>query len=263
MKYIGKKIIIYRITCLVNGKQYIGITTRTLARRWHAHVRDALTRDRSRALQRAIAAHGPENFEIEAIEDVDSIGLARNRERELIAQCSTLSPHGYNLTSGGDGAIGNIQSPETRAKRRATLLSMKIKRAPISEETRERQRQSQLGKKRTEETRQKMSKAQKGRAPSEATIRANRGRPVSAKCRERTAAANKARVWTHEARQKLADARRQSPPSAVSIEKTAAFNRGRKLPAEQKEKMSAALKAWWAANRLAPTPEVRQRQGRP
>jgi group I intron endonuclease len=289
MKSISRKIVIYRVTCLTNGKQYIGITTRTPARRWRAHVCDARTLGRQFALQRAIAAYGQGNFEIQAIEIVDSIEVARKRERELIAECGTLSPRGYNLTSGGDGAIGVRRSLESRAKISAILLALKMKRMPISEETRERQRQSHLGKKPTEETLRKMSEAMKGRPASQATLRANRGRPASAKCRERTAAANKRRIWTNEARQKLADARRKNPPSAESIEKTAQFNRGRKLPAEQKAKMSAAQKAWWNANRprgliaiaktrssgpvnrdsrgrfvnqMAPTAEVRQRQGR-
>jgi group I intron endonuclease len=290
MKSIKRKIVVYRIICLVNDKQYIGITSRTLMKRWRAHVCDARTFDRQFALQRAIAAHGPVNFEIQAVEIMDDIELARSRERQLIAECGTLSPYGYNLTTGGDGAIGVRRSLESRAKISAILLALKIKRAPISEETRKRQRQSHLGKKATAETRQKMSAAHKGRPPSEATLAANRGRPVSAKCRERTAAANKARIWTDKARQKLREARSGNLPSAASIEKTAKFNRGRKLPDDQKQKMSEATKAWWDANRLrgltaiaktrasgpvnrdgqgrfiarlAPTPEVRQRQGRP
>jgi hypothetical protein len=74
-----------------------------------------------------------------------------------------------NLTDGGDGACGIKQSPETIAKRVAKQLGK-----PLSEEHKEKVRQSKLGNrnhrfgiKASEETRRKMSESRKGHRMSE------------------------------------------------------------------------------------------------
>ena len=93
---------IYKITNTVNGKVYVGNTSRSIEKRWHEHCSDA-KRDRSkhRPLYAAINKYGIEKFKIEAIEECD-MSIAPERERYWIERLGTFKD-GYNNTMGGDG----------------------------------------------------------------------------------------------------------------------------------------------------------------
>lgn len=54
--------LIYMITCRINGKRYIGMTTHSAAKRWGQHVRSALRDGHDYALHRAIRAYGADAF---------------------------------------------------------------------------------------------------------------------------------------------------------------------------------------------------------
>lgn len=103
----------YVITCIPSGKQYVGITSRSLSRRWSEHLYDARNRHSKMAISRAIAKHGAENFTITAIccalcwDDLCVV------ETILIVQNLTRAPHGYNLSDGGDGAFGVKKTAES------------------------------------------------------------------------------------------------------------------------------------------------------
>lgn len=294
---------VYEITCLVNGKKYIGITTASLRHRWWHHVRDTRRGNKppTRALQRAIALYGKAEFEIVAVDVVVGVEAACLRERQLIAEMGTMVPAGYNLTTGGDGigeATGATHSAETRLRRSLALKGCKrsgwsdetrakillvlrgrkltedhrrkigagltgFKRPPISDQVRANMRAAQLGRKQSPATIEKRAAKLRGRPGHPNTIAAATGRETSQLCRERTAAANRIRDWTPEARAKLSAYHIGRSPTPEAIEMTATHNRGRALPQEQKAKMSAARKAWWSAHKLAQTPEVKARQGRP
>jgi len=58
--------IIYAITNTVNGKRYIGMTSKPLAKRWAAHKTDARC-DASTTIAKAIRKHGEVNFRIEVV----------------------------------------------------------------------------------------------------------------------------------------------------------------------------------------------------
>lgn len=103
----------YLITCAVNDRHYVGVTSRTLKRRWAEHLYDARSRHAKMAISRAIAKHGAENFHIDAVccanswEDICAV------ESILIAQHGTRAPNGYNLSDGGDGAFGVKKTAES------------------------------------------------------------------------------------------------------------------------------------------------------
>lgn len=118
--------IVYAITNLVNGKRYIGITEYSLKRRWGGHKK--YVRDGAKtALHRAMRKHGIENFAI-----CELVRLAKGSDRKTlcemerfyIAQENTMTPNGYNMTPGGDGAgkgadsviFGRKMGEEFRAK---------------------------------------------------------------------------------------------------------------------------------------------------
>ena len=84
--------IIYIITNLINNKQYVGKTTKSLKLRWRRHCSRKHT-----AISKAIIKYGKENFKIEVLEYTTSLEELNNLEIEWINKKNTLSPNGYNL----------------------------------------------------------------------------------------------------------------------------------------------------------------------
>lgn len=233
----------YRITCHVNGKCYIGITTRGLKRRWGGHV-DAASCGRKTKLAAAIRKHGAENFSIEAIAEAVCRDDLLEIERILVGQYDSMR-RGYNMTVGGDGvaglersaetraklaaaARGRTQSPETIAKRMEKLRGRKYPNRPqewcnaIAAKARGRRhrpgqtekiRAKMKGRVFTPEWRAKISAAKKGRAPSEATRAAQMAAVRGCKRPERTAehraklAENARRQWARVRAEAEADGR--------------------------------------------------------
>jgi hypothetical protein len=108
---------LYKITHIESGHQYIGLTSRDAPLRWRQHVWDAGNDGRCKsALHRAIRKHGAAAFEFEVLAMATGGDAARLMERDLIAQHGTMRPAGFNLTSGGEMAVGVKVSAETRRK---------------------------------------------------------------------------------------------------------------------------------------------------
>lgn len=88
--------IIYLVTCIPTGQQYIGVTVmkgvarkRTLQQRWKAHVYKALTLREIWALPKAIRKHGEDNFTIETLQIVRGKLAAFAAEAQLINELCT------------------------------------------------------------------------------------------------------------------------------------------------------------------------------
>ena len=92
---------IYVITNLINQKQYIGKTTKTIEQRWKTHIADS-KRDniKNRPLYKAFAKYGINNFIIQELEYC-SAEKASDREQYWINKLDTYH-NGYNATLGGD-----------------------------------------------------------------------------------------------------------------------------------------------------------------
>ncbi len=154
----------YLITCLPTGNRYVGITSRTLAKRWAEHVYNASKRPRDGAIYAAIARHGRESFTIEQICSCRTWADLCAVEPMLIAQWSAAAPSGYNLTHGGEGAFGRKPSRDaverSAAKHRGKACHPNTRR--VSSEF-------QKGRKRSAETRGKMAAAKRGKARSAET----------------------------------------------------------------------------------------------
>lgn len=146
---------LYIITNRVNGKRYVGITSRSIKERWLEHVQAASAGDR-RALCCAIRKYGKESFDIQVASSAETWDELCAKERDFISALSTICPAGYNMTSGGDGVNG--LPPEiieriakgNRGRRHSEDAIMKIGLARMGHEV-------------TPETKEKMSKAHKGK----------------------------------------------------------------------------------------------------
>jgi group I intron endonuclease len=92
--------IIYKITNKINGKIYIGQTTKPIEERWRHHCKTTNKRS-CRLMLYAIKKYGPENFSVEVQEICDSKDHLNKREKYWIKEFESFGK-GYNLTSGGD-----------------------------------------------------------------------------------------------------------------------------------------------------------------
>jgi len=84
--------VIYSITCIPTGEEYIGITVsigrarlKSIASRWQKHVYHAFVEGRSFPLQKAIRKHGAEAFSHELLGVVRGKTAAHELEREIMA----------------------------------------------------------------------------------------------------------------------------------------------------------------------------------
>lgn len=95
---------IYKITNLINGKLYIGLTTNTIQERWYYHLKD-LEKKKS-ALYNAMNKYGVKNFKIEEIEQC-TLSNVREREKYWIGFYNTYldDTKGYNQSAGGELCI--------------------------------------------------------------------------------------------------------------------------------------------------------------
>lgn len=137
--------IVYLITNIVNGKKYVGQTSKTIEARFKKHCERAKSKLRKHMpIAMAIAKYGKENFITEKLCECFSHEELNKKELEWATKLKTFSPYGYNLKAGnGNGSMSN----DTK---------MKIKL-------------SNTGKKASLETRIKLSNSHKDFVVSEAT----------------------------------------------------------------------------------------------
>jgi hypothetical protein len=130
-----------------SGKKYIGITAKSALARWGAHKARSRESLQYQAVQNAIRKYGHENVVVETLVVADDWDYLCSLEKSAIAAFCTMSPHGYNLTSGGEGVVGRKATNEQRArmsaaqKRRAArepdLLKAKLKLAHDAKKVRD------------------------------------------------------------------------------------------------------------------------------
>ena len=147
-----------------SGKSYIG-QTNNLQRRISEHKKPS---NRCLAFSTAIQKHGWDNFKHEVLKDNLSLNDANYWESQLIKEYDTLSPNGYNLTTGGDnkkcseetclkiGLIhkGRKRSDETRVR---IGLAVKAREYPSGKPN-----GSMSGRNHSAEAKAKMSESRKG-----------------------------------------------------------------------------------------------------
>ena len=179
---------IYRITCKINGKQYVGQTIKKVSYRFNEHARA------NSPLGEAIRQYGRENFEIEVLEECYSYAELNAAEKKWIQESNCKVPNGYNRTDGGDGLLNPVK--DTREKMAAA--SMGNKRG--------------LGRKHTEDEKRRIRETQIGRVFSEDHKRkiaeAKTGTKLSQKTKDNMSKSRKGKKFTQSHKDKIAAARR-------------------------------------------------------
>lgn len=102
----------YKLTA-PNGKSYHGITTLTVNRRMTGH-KTAARNGSTYPLHAAIRKYGFDSFKVEVLNDSTDLAELHALETAGIARDNTMSPGGYNLTSGGEGSTGHTVSDERK-----------------------------------------------------------------------------------------------------------------------------------------------------
>lgn len=132
--------IIYKITNKVNGKIYIGITTKTLEKRRQQHIR-CNHKIRKYVIHKAINKYGVDNFLFETIGNFNGNEDACEKEVKYISSYNSFIPNGYNMTLGGEGVLGHKHPQSEETKKRISLSMKGIKK---SEETKNHMKEAQM-----------------------------------------------------------------------------------------------------------------------
>lgn len=216
---------VYLITNKVNGKQYVGVTTVGIVRRWILYERDSRKKNQV-GLSAAIAKYGKNNFLMEEIVCAFSYESMCQIEIDLIKDRGTRVPSGYNIHQGGVG--------KTREHRRA--ISEAVKARPVSEETRKKLSGAMKGRRHTPESIAKMSAARMGipKSPEAVLKSANskRGKPHSAEAKKRISDSGKGRKHSPESIERM----------RVAVK--ARWNRAKEDPTKMAEYEEAWATGW-------------------
>lgn len=197
---------IYIVRNTVNGKIYVGQTSRSVDRRWKEHVRCS----RNYPLSKAIRKYGEAAFEREEIDSTENRNLADLLERlYILMYYADDKGMGYNLAEGGEGMV---PAPDVLARRNESIRSFwadsdnrrrhseRCKKArphpPVTDETKNKMRLSRLGKKLSSEHKGKISAGFRKALVDNPEIRIN------------MSAAKKGKKFSDEARANMSKARK-------------------------------------------------------
>jgi group I intron endonuclease len=114
--------IVYKATNKINGKVYIGYTSKSLSERMYAHNRKANnSKEKSfnQAFKLALRKYGVDNFLWEELITCDTKDEACQLEVDMIKKHNCITPNGYNMTFGGEGGTPN---EEVKKKISETLI---------------------------------------------------------------------------------------------------------------------------------------------
>lgn len=155
--------IIYIVTNLVNGKQYVGQTTR-LEKRFKEHLR--VSQVQCPVMNKAIRKYGSENFSFDTLAKAKSQDELNEMEKSFIKKLKTLAPYGYNLSPGGLGTSGYKHSKKSKENmsitRKKGLADGSIPNVWIGRKHTE-ETKNKLRRPKTEEHKRSLSKAKKGK----------------------------------------------------------------------------------------------------
>lgn len=186
--------IIYKITNLINGKVYIGLTTRLLRERFASHLCMAFSekKDLHCKFHNALRKYGKENFKVEQIDSAESKEELDRKEQYWISYYNSIE-EGYNMKEGGFKGTGYRHSEEARrkisemnhqrvysdqARRNMSEAQKKVPHLPHTEETKRKMSETRMGHLTSQETRDKISRSNSGKKRTAEMNRANTERQL-------------------------------------------------------------------------------------
>ena len=117
---------IYKITNKSTNKIYIGQAKKYTGKldkpwgtegRWKSHIYEANSgNDHCALLNNAIRKYGEKDFIIEKICDCECESDLNDKEKFYISLYNSISPNGYNLTSGGDSYTDSVATKDKKKK---------------------------------------------------------------------------------------------------------------------------------------------------
>lgn len=200
--------IVYRITCLANGKSYIG-SSKCGKKRWNEHRCDLRKgRHANKYLQRAWNKYGEEAFEFHVLEPVCWLEELHEAEQKWIdLYQAAIKKHGFNRNPIAE------KPPNTKG-----LGGWKH-----SEEAKQKISAALTGKRRSDEVRSAMSASRKGkkRNPEAVakTAAALRGKKQSPELIKKRTSGMKGRKHSEEARLKMSIARKGKMPKFTIVKR--------------------------------------------
>lgn len=117
--------VVYKITNKLNGKTYVGQTSRPIEKRFLQHSKS------DSPLGQAMRQCGLENFTIEIIEECATPEQTKTRERFWIGTLKCKVPNGYNQSDGGESCTPKTRRVLPKFTPNSSTGAMKIKEALI------------------------------------------------------------------------------------------------------------------------------------
>lgn len=205
--------IVYKVTCINDGRVYIGKTIKTLKHRRQQHEDDALRGSYYNHFHSALKKYGISAFSWEVIDQANTNFELLEKEKFWIKHHDSINPiKGFNITAGGQGLCGYKHSQATKDKIREAH-----KGKALSVSTKEKLRLINLGKKLSAEHKAKMSLSQKGRT-----------------------SAMKGKTHTEETKQKMRMARLGKRHTAKSIAKMRVVQANKTISLQTRERLRIA-----------------------
>lgn len=185
---------LYRID-FPSGKSYIGITAGTAEARFAEHAYNTRTSRQDRAVNRALLKYGTDSVSLKTLAIAEWDYLLE-LERKAIAAFGTFGRGGYNMTAGGEGAMGYKHTPESLLKMGAIHKGKAHHNMPHSAETKALMSRNRKGRKLTPEHCAKIGAASKGNKYC-------LGRTLSEEHKRLISTANTGKKWTEESRARM------------------------------------------------------------
>lgn len=183
--------IIYKAQNKINGKVYIGQTTKSINERFKGHLKGKTFFDK------ALRKYGINNFDIQIIDSASCIDELNKKEEKWIRSFNCVVPNGYNILYGGKNSCGHHRSNETKEKLRLAntgkhlsleariKISVSSKERWKDEEYRKRVCSSRKGTVISEEQKKKISIANKGKRKG-FVMSEEQKRKISESCKKKT-----------------------------------------------------------------------------
>lgn len=157
--------IIYKIQNNINGKIYIGLTTKALSKRIAEHIAENKS-----YIQKALNKYGVQSFSIAVIDSAESREALCEKEQYWIRHYDCKAHKGYNLTDGGDGLINpskSVRKKISNTLKKKHIITKGFSGRKHSQETKDKISKILKVSMNTPKAKKKMSESRKGRVISE------------------------------------------------------------------------------------------------